>query len=392
MTKKKRLTFVISSLQDGGAERVMTIMANYWAAAGWNITLLTLDDGVAPLSYDLDSRVRHVPLAVAEHSGNTPAALRNGFRRLRALRRSLRQSRPDAILSFMDITNVTTILATQGLGVPVIISERSDPARHFPGRIWSKLRQLLYPLADAVVVQSQGALDYFSPKVQARARIIPNPVLSAQPSTVISSIQLPRPALVTMGRLVQSKGFDLLLRAFAQIKDKRRDWTLVILGDGPLRTELESLRNQLGLEQRVLMPGRVNNPYNALVQSDLFVMSSRYEGFPNALCEAMACGLAVVCTDCPSGPREIIRDGIDGILVANEDVAALTKAIDQLMENKIERARLGERATDVTTRFALSEVMRLWEDTLAQVIGKRLPMLNSEYQQERLRRHRATSA
>ena len=362
---------VISSLQGGGAERVMTIMANYWAAAGWSITLLTLDDGAAPLSYALDSRVRHIPLAVAEHSGNTLTALRNGFRRLRALRRGLRQSRPDAILSFMDITNVTTILATRGMGVPVIVSERSDPACNFPGRTWSRLRQLVYPLADAVVVQSQGAMDYFSPKVQLRARIIPNPVLSAQPSNATLSMQLPRPALVAMGRLVQAKGFDLLLRAFAQLKDQRHDWTLVILGDGPLRAELESLRNQLGLEQRVLMPGRVSNPYDALKQSDLFVMSSRYEGFPNALCEAMSCGLAVICTDCPSGPREIIRDGIDGLLVANEDVTALAKAMDSLMGNETERVRLGERATEVTKRFALSEVMRLWEDALVAVCAER---------------------
>lgn len=377
---------VISSLHGGGAERVMTIMANYWVAAGWNITLLTLDDGTAPLSYELDRRVRHIPLAVAKHSGNTVTALRNSFRRIRVLRKRLRESRPDAVLSFLDITNVTTILATRGMGVPVIVSERSDPARNFPGRAWSKLRQLVYPLADAVVVQSQGAMDYFSPKVQSRTRIIPNPVLSPQPSDATSNIQLPRPALVAMGRLVQAKGFDLLLRAFAQLKDQRRDWTLVILGDGPLRAELEALRNQLGLEQRVLMPGRVSNPYDALKQSDLFVMSSRYEGFPNALCEAMACGLAVICTDCPSGPREIIRDGIDGLLVANEDVTALARAMDSLMENETERARLGERATEVTQRFALSEVMRLWEDTLAQVTGQRLPILGSEYQSERLRR------
>ena len=362
-----RLTLVISSLGGGGAERVMTNMANYWADAGWDITILTLDDGAAPLFYELDRRVRRVPLAVAQDSGNPFAALRNNFRRVRELRRSIRQSGPDAVLSFLDTTNVVTLLATRGLSVPVIVSERSDPARNSPGRIWSQLRRLTYPMADVVVVQSKGALDYFSPTVQSRARIVPNPVLLPRPSATASSVQPRKPAIVSMGRMVPAKGFDLLLRAFAQLKDKHRDWTLVILGDGPLRTQLESLRDQLGLEQRVLMPGRVSNPYDFLLGSDLFVMPSRYEGFPNALCEAMACGLAVICTDCPSGPREIIRDGVDGILIANEDVAALEKAMDWLMASEVTRKRLGERAPEVCKRLAVEKVMQMWEEALRKI-------------------------
>ena len=384
-----RLTLVISSLQCGGAERVMTIMANYWAGTGWDITMLTLDDGAAPPFYELDRRVRRVPLAVAQDSGNPFAALRDNLRRVRALRRSIRQSGPDAVLSFLDTTNVVTLLATPGLSVPVIVSERSDPARNSPGGIWSQLRRLTYPMADVVVVQSKGALDYFSPKVQTRARIVPNPVLLPRPSATVSSVQPRRPTLVSMGRMVPAKGFDLLLRAFAELKDKHRDWTLVILGDGPLRTQLESLRDQLGLEQRVLMPGCVSNPYNFLLGSDLFVMPSRYEGFPNALCEAMACGLAVICTDCPSGPREIIRDGVDGVLVANEDVEALAKAMDWLMESETERKRLGERAYEVTERFSLNKVMRMWEDVLvaagseqpSSVEQVRRPLTNGASQQ-----------
>ena len=359
-----RLTLVISSLRCGGAERVMTTMANYWAGTGWDITMLTLDDGAAPLFYELDRRVRRVPLAVAQDSGNPFAALRNNLRRVRELRRSIRQSGPDAVLSFLDTTNVVTLLATRGLRVPVIVSERSDPARNSPGRIWSHLRRLTYPMADVVVVQSKGTLDYFSPKVQSRARIVPNPVLLPRPSATASSVQPRRPTLVSMGRMVPAKGFDLLLRAFAQLKDKHRDWTLVILGDGPLRKQLESLRDQLGLEQRVLMPGLVSNPHDFLLASDLFVMPSRYEGFPNALCEAMACGLAVICADCPSGPREIIRNGIDGVLVPNEDLDALTAAMDRLMGSKTERLGLAFRAREVTERFDLERVMMIWEEAL----------------------------
>jgi len=224
-------------------------------------------------------------------------------------------------------------------------------------------------MASAVVVQSKGAMNYFPPAVQARSRIIPNPVLKPSINKDRAIIKAAEPLMVAMGRMVPVKGFDLLLKAFAQVKDNHKRWNLIILGEGSLRQELESLRDNLGLGSRVLMPGRVSNPYEYLAGADLFVMSSRYEGFPNALCEAMASGLAVISTDCPSGPREIIRPGIDGLLVANQDIAALASGMDSLMSNDIERKRFASRATEVTERFAVDRVMRLWEETLAQATG-----------------------
>jgi len=364
-----RLTLVIYSLQGGGAERVMTTLANTWAAASWQITLLTLDDGAMPPFYELDARVNHISLNIAGLPANKFVAVGENLHRVYRLRQAIRASRPDAVLSFMDRTNVLTVLATRGLSARVVVSVRSDPRMNHPGLIWSRLRRLVYPLADAVVVQSKGAFNYFSPRVQSLARIIPNPVLPAAANPDAALAMHCRPLILAMGRMVQAKGFDLLLRAFARVKDAHPDWVLAILGDGPLYGEIERLRHALGMADRVLLPGRVKNTQAYLNDADLFVMSSRHEGFPNALCEAMASGLPVISMDCPSGPREIIRDSIDGLLVASEDVAALAAAMDQLMGNDLERKRLALRASEITARFALPRIVRMWEEVLGANAG-----------------------
>lgn len=362
-----RLTLIIYSLSSGGAERVMSTMANYWAGKGWEITLLTFDNGIVPPFYDLDSRICHIPLGLAGESPNLITAIWNNLQRIRTLRTGIYNSKPDVVISFMNITNAIALLATRGLNIPVVVSERIDPARYPIGRIWEQMRQWTYPFADRIVVQTKGTLNYFSSKLQARTCTIPNPVLLQLKVKEPSDKLLGERSLIAMGRLDKQKGFDLLLQAFAQLKARYPEWTLMILGEGALRSELESLRNQLGLTERVHFLGQVKNPSKFLKQADLFILSSRFEGFPNALCEAMACGLPVISTDCPSGPREIVRHDLDGILVPNEDVLALAAAMERLMSDEGYRKRLAARAPEVVERFTLEKVMGMWEAVISEV-------------------------
>jgi glycosyltransferase involved in cell wall biosynthesis len=363
-----RLTLVISSLYSGGAERVMSVMANYWAAKGWNVTLLTLDDGLEPPFYDLDSKIRFIPLGIAGDSPNLIVGLWNNLKRVYVLRRAIYNSQPKVVLSFLDKTNVLTLLAARMLGVPVVVSERIDPEMYSIGNAWNKLRRWTYPIAERVVVQTERARAYFPRKVQTDIKIIPNPIVSL-PQEKTSSNKLPtKSSIIAIGRFDRQKGFDLLLQAFARLKDQHPKWNLTILGEGPLRAELESLRHELGLTDRVHLPGLVQNPYELLNQANLFVLSSRFEGFPNSLCEAMASGLPVIATDCPSGPREIIRDGVDGLLIPPEDVEALAKAMDRLMSDEPERKRLASRAVEITERFGLEKVMGMWEELVKALV------------------------
>ncbi|NEQ64732.1 MAG: glycosyltransferase family 4 protein [Symploca sp. SIO2D2] len=366
-----RLTFVIFSLDCGGAERVMSSMANYWIAKGWNVTLLTLSN--EPSFYVLHPHVNHIQLNLAKESTNLVTGLVNNIRRVQVLRKAIGDSHPEVVISFIDKVNILTLLATQGLNIPVIVSERTNPALHRIGIIWERLRQWIYPKADRIVVQTPEALDYFTPEIQTLISIIPNFVKVPGQGRCIAGNHHNYRSIIAMGSFLGVKGFDLLLQSFAGVKDHHPDWNLTILGDGPLRRELESLRDSLGLASRVTLPGRVKNPHKWLQQADLFVMSSRYEGFPNALCEAMACGLPVIATDCPSGPRAIIRDGIDGILVPTENVSELTSSMDRLMSNNQERRCLAERAPEVLERFSLEKIMTMWENLLIQVLKGKLP-------------------
>lgn len=366
-----KLTLVISSLTSGGAERVMSIMANYWAEKGWEITLLALPDKSVPPFYNLDPRIKYIPLGVSGDSPNWLMAISNNVKRINVLRSVIVESKPDVVISFLDKTNILTLLATQNLKIPVLVDEQNNPAMYSIGRSWELLRRWTYPRADRVVAVTQRALNYFSPQIQSQGCVIPSPALSVNASKNVSEKLLVKPAIIAVGRLVPQKSFDLLLQAFAQLKDRYPEWTLTILGEGVLRPELEALREQLGLTDRVYFPGNVKNPHDFLKQADIFVMSSRFEGFPNALCEAMACGLPAISTDCPSGPREIIRDGIDGILVPNEDVSALAAAMEKLMSNEQYRKSLAARASEVTERFSIEKVMGMWESLIEEVRKER---------------------
>lgn len=365
----KRILFLVSSMQGGGAERVAALLCNHWAEQEHSVTLMPTFSGRGECLYPLDERVKLDYLA--DWVGSTRRSALNKIRRLLALRRAMRQIAPDVVVSFLSPVNVAAIMAAVGLRVPVIVSERIYPPSMPLGWVLFLLRRLTYPAAHGVVLQTGQAMHWLSTSIpSAKGTVIANPVVwplpvgepKIQPDAVVP---VSRQVLLTVGRLDRQKGFDLLLQAFNQCVKTRPHWDLVILGEGNERAVLESLRTELRLDGRVYMPGRVGNLSDWYERADLFVMSSRFEGFPNTLLEAMAHGLPATSFDCETGPRDIIRHETDGLLVAPESgTEGLVASLSRLMDDAIMRQAMAQRAVEVRERFSIERVSALWSAVL----------------------------
>ncbi len=365
MLARLRIALVISSLGSGGAERVLSQMANYWGRAGHDVSIITLS--IQKPFYALESVIHFSPLGLANPSGNLMEGFFRNFERIWKLRAALKLLQPDVVISFLNTTNVLALLAARGMGIPVIISDRSNPWKYKVGKAWEKLFDLTYPWADAIVLQTKGFESAYHPRVRQKIRVIPNGISPLEKSGSAPEV-LARPAIIGVGRLGAEKGMDILITAFALLKDSLPDWHLVLVGDGPDRLALQALSERLGVAERVLFTGLVENPIGYLEQSDIFVLASRFEGFPNALCEAMICGLPVIASESSPAIREIIRENEDGIIVPLESPEKLADALQELAGDTAKRRRLGEKAREITHRFGFESVMQMWEEVIQSVL------------------------
>jgi len=360
-----RICGVIASLGAGGAERVMTELCAGWHQRGHDVTLLTLSSGIDDF-YTVPPGVRRVPLSLASVSVNAMEAIRANVTRLQRVRSALRDAHPDVVVSFTDQTNILVLLAAQNLGIPVVVSERIDPRRHTTGAAWRALRRATYRHAAAIVVQTERVRSWAERFVPAAlVHVIPNPQRAAQVATLPAGARAAR--IIAMGRLVPQKGFDRLIRAFAAVAADAPAWRLDIYGEGPDREMLEQLVSTHYLAHVVSLPGRTSQGDVALATSSVFVLSSRYEGFPNVLLEAMTHGCACIASDCDSGPAELLEDRQSGILVPVDDVPALAEALRKVMADRDLRTSLGAAAQLASSRFSPNRVLDHWDVVLRAV-------------------------
>lgn len=361
-----KILFIIYSLGNGGAERVTASLANRMVALGHKVTIAVLaGDTASP--YEIDQRVRLLALDLAAASGNMLASVRNLGRRTAAISRLLQQERPDLAIGMMVTSAVLLGLARHPAGTTIVGSERAyPPAMPLPA-LWWLLRRFVYARLDRVVAQNGEIADWIREHTRARqVRVIGNPVslLPATQPAIAPAQSIPADAqlVVSVGRLAEEKRFGHLLDAFAGICTGPDNRHLAILGEGPLRAELEARIGEAGLAGRIHLPGHVGNPRAWLERADLFAMSSRFEGMPNAMMEAMAHGLPVVSYDFKSGPRDLIDHGRNGLLVADGDIAGLAAAMAQLLDSPAQRQAMGRAATEILARFDPDKVAEQWLD------------------------------
>lgn len=362
-----KILCLTSSLDSGGAERVLVSLCNAWSRRGDSVTLVATFSGGGQPFYEIVEGVEVVYLA--DVVGTKKKTVPGYVKRLYALRRLIRERSPDVVVSFLPNVNVAAILATLMLKIPVIICDRDDPSSRSPTEFWEICARLTYRFADMFTVQTEAVASRIPgiyPGLN-KVRIVPNP-LSEGILSFSAKAGHGRKILLGMGRLAHQKQVEKMIDAFSTVAQRFETWDLHIYGDGPLKSSLHSAIAAAGLERRVFLMGTTREPWQIMARADAFVMTSRHEGFPNALLEAMAVGLPCVVFDCPSGPREISRDGKDALLVPLDDHEGLVSALSRIMNDEELRHSLGRQARDsVITRFSLKDVLARWDRLFHEV-------------------------
>jgi len=364
LNNQKHIAFVIYSLESGGAERVVSTLANYFIKV-YKVTIITIIN--KPSFYELDSKI-NIEYCVNDIANrkNVISAFNNNIKLIRKIKEHLKKHHVDLTLSFMTTSNVLSVIASKALKIPCIISERSNPYIYTHNSFWNKLIKYTYPKANRLVVQSKLIKDYYIQFVdKTKVSILPNPISE----TLTSRKVIPKESkkiILNVGRLDSNKAQDLLIKAFANIE--RKNWNLTFVGDGHLRNAYQDLTEELNINQSVTFAGNVNDIENYYNKASIFAFTSKSEGFPNALVEAMYFELACVSTDCPTGPSEVIEDSNNGFLIPVDDQKALEYKLEQLMTNENLRKSYGKEAYKTAQACEITNVAAQWNKLITELL------------------------
>ena len=348
----KRILIVTESLGIDGPERVISVLAPKWREMGCDITIFLTNPQNHEQTYQISPQIR---IEKMDSSGLKPLKLlKDAF----IIRRYL-SSNPDAVgVSLMLAPSFSLAIAGIGLKNKIVLSERNDPHKVPFKWIQRKMRDLSLWLADVVVFQTEDAKKYFCKKTRSKGTIILNPINPTLPEPYQGAR---KKEFVAVGRLAKQKNFPLLINAFKEFTNTFKNYKLTIYGEGPEREMLQALIDNLGLTDKVNMPGFATNVYEKIVDSTAYISSSDFEGMSNSMLEAMCMGIPVICTDCPiGGARQVINNRENGFLVPTGNVGAMSTAMFEIVGNPGTASQVAERAAELRDNLNVNSISRQW--------------------------------
>ena len=356
-----KIVFVTPSMQGGGAERVVSILSNNLLEKGFEVGIVVVSFETS--KYELNPNIQTKWLR-SDLARNLPPLQRIKTRR-KKIKEAVLSLNPDVVISFTSTTNIDTCIALKRTKVKLIVSERNDPQRDPSSKIKRVIRRFVYKRANGFVFQTQFAQEYFSKKIRNRSTVIFNPISDKLMEPYFGDREK---RVVAVGRLFPQKNYGLLLRAFGKFYNHHPEYSLEIFGIGEQENNIKNTIRDLGLEKSVILRGYAVNVHEQIKNAAFFVMTSDYEGMPNALLEAMAIGLPCISTDCPcGGPRTLIKNSVNGLLVPVGEENLLLEKMMLLAEDEAFARKLGENASKIRETAKIQIVVNKWVDFINNV-------------------------
>lgn len=352
-----KVMFVVPGLLYGGAERVISILSNQFIKNNIEVYIYVIATKERCV-YEMDKGVR-ISYYLDDNNFSAYDLLKN-------IRIKTKIEKPDYIISFANDVCAYCCIATLGMNVPVIYSERNDPNNNYRTRKERLFRFIVKRFAQAFVFQTEGAKVCYRVKRNKKVSVILNPMECS--NVPVHDFEKENKEIVSVGRLERQKNQKVLIDAFAMIANEFTDYILTIYGEGTLREQLEKQVNDRGLINRVRLPGAQKDIFDKIKGATVFVLSSDYEGLPNALIEAMAIGLPCVSTDCtPGGARELICSGINGEIVMTNNSTAIAEGLRRLLLEKELRVKYGKNALRIKDRINPNEIASQWISFMSNI-------------------------
>ena len=351
---KKKILFVNSSLNTGGSEKVMTLIANELSTRGYDVTMVLLREKGKDV-YKINKAIRCVRFSYKYKN-----KIYKAWKRYKKLRHAVKETAPDYVISFMIDINILVLLCCLGLNIPVIVSERCDPNQF--GRWVRIIEKMSYKKAQNVVFQTEYIKEQYPAFIREKAVVIFNPVPSRLPERQSEAAKV----IVSAGRLTEQKNHKLLIRAFARFHKIYPEYNLIIYGEGEERASLRELTQELEVANSVTFPGFVENVDDEMKDAMMYISSSDFEGISNSMLEAICIGIPTIATDCPiGGSRTVIKNNSNGILIKVNSEEELLKAMVQIVENVDFRKKISDEGKKTRNKYSITTIVDEWEKLLA---------------------------